>query len=73
LQRAALQGVEMKPFILVRDFHCKGDIQFGVLDADEEHYMFGDGDAYSITQVRDLMPQAQYLSWPEVEQKLAAQ
>jgi hypothetical protein len=71
LQRAALREIEMKPFVLVKDFYHKDDVQFGVLDADEQHYMFGDGDAYTPEQVRVLMPQAKYLSWPEVERKLA--
>ena len=58
------------PFVLIRDFNFAGDNQFGVFEDKEQMYRFGDNDYYPELDLKRDWPEAEFLSWHHVGNRL---
>jgi hypothetical protein len=57
-----------KPFVVIYPYQVEGDLAFGIwLDG---HYLFGDGDSYSVEELEKCWPDSIPLTWTELESLL---
>jgi hypothetical protein len=58
-----------KHFVVIKPYQYDGDVAFGFWNSSFKAYELGDGDCYTIDQLKESWSDAKFLSWTEMENK----
>ena len=59
-----------KQFVVITPYQFEGDTAFGVWVDEYQRYLFGDGDCYSADELLKYWPNAELLTWSQLEKWL---
>lgn len=60
----------VRPFVVIAPYQFDGDVAFGVWEEKFARYLLGDGDAYNLEELSQSWPDAELLTWSELEKWL---
>ena len=59
------------PFVIIEPYQLfEGDIAFGVFSDEMQHYVLGDGDCYTASELKLIWPDAVLLTWGQLKARL---
>lgn len=59
------------PFVILEPYQLiEGDVAFGVFSDEMQHYVMGDGDCYTASELQLIWPGAVLLTWGQLEARL---